>query len=171
MFRSSAADLDVDRRGHALIEHGVHQAARLKIRAQLGSSRAIRSRTDGHIDKAADLVVFLQAHLNESGVHSGVGREQRGKIGHDADIGNDGFQFAGRDHLPHDIFDSAHIIVGQLDARARGSLEVDHELAGIGAREEGQAHERNQEETSGEEHQEASTTCHGRSRALRTHLS
>ena len=37
---------------------------------------------------------------------------------------------------------SRYVLVGHLQARAGGSLHVDHELAGIGAREEGDAEQR-----------------------------
>ena len=46
LFRSDAAHLDVDRRGRALIQHGIHQAAGLEISAQFRNlACAIRWRT------------------------------------------------------------------------------------------------------------------------------
>ena len=167
-----AAHLNIDRRGRALVEHRIHQAAGLKISPQLRNLRGDARAHPVHVDEAADLVVFLQSHLNKRGVHSGVRREQGGKIGRQANIGNDGFQFLRRDNLVHDVFHALHVIVGQLNPRARRRLHVDDELSGVGARKKGNAHEGIQQKAKRRKIPGIrTTTSTGRSSALRTHFS
>ena len=91
-------------------------------------------------------MIFLQAHLHEGGVHAGVRREQRGQIGHDADVRDYRVQIFGLHDLAHDVFHLLDVIVGDFDARAGGSFHVDDELAGVGAREKRNADERDEKE-------------------------
>ena len=159
-MRSSArkvdpAHLNVDRRRSALVEHRIHQAAGLKVSSQLRNLRSDARAHLVHIYEAAFFVVFLQPHLNKRGVHTGVRREQRGKVGRQADIGNDGFQFPGRDDLAHDVFHALHIFFGQLNPRAGRRLHVDDKLTGVSSRKERDSHEGNQEETEAENYQKS----------------
>ncbi len=44
------------------------------------------------------------------------------------------FKSPGPDHLADDLFHLLHVVLGHFQASPGGSLEVDHELAGIGTR-------------------------------------
>ena len=69
----------------------------------------------------------------------GVGGIDGGEIGRGADIGNDHAQvFRGND-VAHQGFDLRDFVFGDGEARAGRRFQIDHELAGVGAREEGKA--------------------------------
>src|ERR1700722_1184929 len=145
-FQIHAAHLHVNRCGHALIQHCVDQTTRLKIRAELRKLCRDAPAYFVHVDETAGAVIFLEAHLNECGVHSGVRSEQRRQIGHNADIRNHCIEILGFYNLAHDLFNLLYVVVGDFDASARRSLHVDDELAGIGAREKRNSDEWNEKE-------------------------
>ena len=60
----SAADLHIDGRGQALVQHGVLQATGLEVGAEVGICSPQYAPHPVHILVAADLVVFLQRHLH-----------------------------------------------------------------------------------------------------------
>ena len=87
-------------------------------------------------------MIFLQTHLNECGVHAGIGGEQRGEIGHDPDIRDHGVQFFRRNYLANDVFHGLDVALGHLDAGARGGFNVDDKLARVCSGEERKANQR-----------------------------
>ena len=107
--------------------------------------------------------------MHERGVHAGVRREQRGKIGHHADIRDHRVQIVGLHDLAHDVFHLLYVIFGHFDARAGGSFHVDDELAGIGAGKKRNSDERKQEQSSARKSDETTSDLRGRSRAFCTH--
>ena len=76
----------------------------------------------------------IQAHLHERRVRAGIGRVNRGKPGVDADVRDDDFQIIRRHGFADNVLHLLHQLVGEFDPRAGGGLEIDDELAGIGAR-------------------------------------
>ena len=81
--------------GQALVNDAVDQSAGLEVGGQLRHlARKFRLHLL-HVFVAADAVVFLQAGLHKGRIHGRVGREDGGKIGIDADIGNDHAQILG----------------------------------------------------------------------------
>ena len=141
-FHVVAADLDVDRSGKAEIQNGVHKAAGLKVNTELRELLLDFRTNTAHVFIASDFVTFAKAGLNEGGVRSRVGSVDGGKIRGDADVGNDDLQFVLRDDLTDYVLDLLDVLLGELHARAGGRFEVDDELAGIGAREKGDAEKR-----------------------------
>ena len=89
-------------------------------------------------------MILVETDLDEGGVHGGVGGVDGGEIGCDADVGDDHAQIVGRDDFADLVFDAGDVRVAGLDARAAGHLDVDDELAGIGAREVGATEDRSQ---------------------------
>ena len=102
-----------------------------------GSSFAKRLAHALHVFVAADLVVLLQAHLDESGVRGRVAacRWTRSP-GVDADVGHDHPEISSARRLRGSRLRPAgrHCSVS-FEPRARGGLQVDDELAGVGPRE------------------------------------
>ena len=135
----AARNLNVDRRRHAHVQYRVHQAARLEIGRQLREVLLHLLLDAAHIFVAADLVVLLEADLHERRVHGGVGGVDGGEVGRGADIGDDHAQIFGRNHLPDQVLHLGDFVLRDRQPRAAWRLEVDHELAGIGARKEGES--------------------------------
>ena len=155
LLHIGAIHLDVDGRGHTHIQHRIHQAARLEVGGKLGNFLGQLLFDAGHVVVAADLVILLQADLHEGGVHGRVGGVDGGEIGRGADVGDDHPEVLRGDHLADEIFHFGDFILRDAEARAGGSLEVDDELAGIRAGEEGEAQQREQHEARGTEKAEA----------------
>ena len=95
-FQSDAAYLHVDRRGHPLIEDGINQPSGLEEGSKLGKLDADFPPHFVHVFETADVVILVQADLNEGRVHCGVGGSQGREIGHHADIGDHRIQVARR---------------------------------------------------------------------------
>src|SRR4029077_202109 len=57
---------------------------------------------------------------------------------------------------PYDIFNLLDVVVGQFNARAGRSFDIDDELARVGSREEGDTHKGNQQKAGREKDQESS---------------
>ena len=106
-----AGHLDVDGRRQAEVQHGVHQAAGLKVRAELRQLRSHSLLHARHVFIAAHLVVLLQADLNERGVLRGVGGVNGREIRRAADVGNDHAQVPGRNFTAHQVFHFAQPVV------------------------------------------------------------
>ncbi len=109
-----------------------------------------RSRGDAvlharHVFVAAGLVVFLEADLHEGRVLRGVGGVDGGEIGRGADVGNDHAEVFRRNHLAHQVLHLGDFVFGDGEARAGGRFEIDHELAGVGARKERETEQRERE--------------------------
>ena len=67
-----AADLNVQRRGHAQVEDGVHQAAGLEIGADLRQFVLQPGAHAVHVLETAQLVPVVQSHLHKRGVRTGI---------------------------------------------------------------------------------------------------
>ena len=74
----------------------------------------------------------------------GIAGVDGGEIGCESDVGDDHVQIVFIDYLANIVLDARDVIVGHLETRAGGRLEVDDELPGIGAGEEGDTQERKQ---------------------------
>ena len=134
-----AGDLQIDGSGKALVQNGILQAPGLEEGADLRHIRLEPLANAIHVFVAAGLMVLRQGHLDRGGVGSGVGGIDGSEIGNHAKIGNDQFQVSGPDDLADDVFNLGHQLFGDLDARSRGRLQVDDELAGVAAGKEGDA--------------------------------
>ena len=85
------------------VDHRIHEASRLEIGAELGQLLAELLADAPHVFVAADFVALLQAHLHKSGVGSGVWSVDGGKIGGDADVGDDDLQLVFRHYRANDL--------------------------------------------------------------------
>ena len=160
-----AADLNVHRRGHAEVKDGVHQAAGLEIGGHLRQF-LLQSRPHAiHVLEAAGLAVLLQTDLHERGVLAGVRSVDGRKTGGDADVGDDNFHIVGGNDFADDIFDLLDQLLGDLQPRAGRRLEIDDELAGIGARKIGFADQRIERQAEDEKAGDAEDGAAGRSKA------
>src|SRR5262249_22761447 len=129
-------------RGHALVQNGVDKTARLEIGAELRKIGRYAFANAAHVGKAADLVVFFQSHLNKGSVHAGIGSEEGGEVGHEADVGDDRVQVFSGHYLTHDVFDLLYVPFAQLETCSGRGLKVNDELASVGARKERNSHQR-----------------------------
>ena len=88
---------------------------------------------------AADAMLGLQTHLNEAGVHRGVGGVDGGEAVIDADVVDDDAEI----FRPDDFFDQAlqigDFFLGDRELGSRRRLERDHELSGVRLREIGES--------------------------------
>ena len=66
----------------------------------------------------------------------------------DADVGHDHAQVFGRNHLADQVLHFGDFVLRDGQPCAGGRLEVDDELAGIGAREEREAEQREDQQAS-----------------------
>ena len=138
------ADLNIERRGQALIHDGVDETAGLEVGLDL---RHVGCEPAAHaidVGVAAGGVVFVEPDLDEGGVHRRVAGVDGGEIGRDADVGDDHAEIVRRDDLADFVLDARDVGIAGLDARAAGHFDIDDELAGIGAREVGAAEDRSQ---------------------------
>ena len=142
-----AADLNIQRRRHALIENGIHEAACLKISADLRQFTPKPGPDFTHVGKAAELVVVVKSHLHKRRVRGGVGSQDGGKAGSDADVGNNNLEVALGNNLADDLFYLAYDLVRQLQAGAGGSFDVNDKLARVCAGKVGFADERIEAQT------------------------
>ena len=85
------------------------------------------------------LVVRVQGHLHRGHVGAGVRGVQRREIRNHADVGDDHFEIFGIHDLANQVLDFGDVLVRHFDSRSRGRFQVDGELAGVGARKEGQS--------------------------------
>src|SRR6185312_11043753 len=79
-----------------------------------------------------------------------IARIDGGKSGRDTDIRKNHAQIALWNDLADQRLYLGDLSFGDRDTRARGRFDVDHEHAGVRARKEGQAEEREQGQTCGE---------------------
>ena len=104
-----------------------------------------------HVLETANLVFFLEGHLDGGRIRPGVaaieGREARG----DPDVRDDHFQVAGIDAVTDEVLHLGDVLLGELEPRAGGDFQIDGELSGVGPREEGQAEKRVQSQAGYEE--------------------
>src|ERR1017187_6103342 len=150
-----AIHLNVDGRGHTHIQHRIHQAARLEVGGKFGKILGQLLFDAGHVVVAAGLVILLQTDLYEGGVHGRVGGVDGGEIGCGTDVGDDHPEVLRGDDLADEIFHFGDSILRNAEARAGGSLQVDDELAGVRAGEEGETQLGEQHEARGTEKAEA----------------
>ncbi len=151
LFEIAAADLDVQRRRHAQVEHRIHQAAGLKVGIQLRQLPLELRPHSVHVLEAAEGMVVAEPDLYERCVRTGVRGVDRGEARGGADVRYHNPQLIGRHDLAHQLLDLVDQPVGQLQARSGRGLDVDHELPGIGAREVCLADQRVQSEAEDEE--------------------
>ena len=133
------------------VEDGIHQAAGLEVGAHLRQLRRKPLPHQVHVGKAAQAVALVEPHLHEGGVRGGVGCQNGGEAGGDADVGDDDLQVLLGDDFADDLLDLADQFVGQFQPRAGGRLEVDDKLARIGPREVGLADHRVERQAQDEE--------------------
>src|SRR4029077_4110531 len=79
--------------------------------------------------------MLAQVNLHERGIHCGVAGVDGGKVGRDADIGNDHLQITLGNDGADIAFNLCDVFVGDFQASAGGSFDVEHELTGVRARE------------------------------------
>ena len=79
-------------------------------------------------------MVFFQAHLDKCSIHGRVAGVDGGEVGRNPDIGDDHAQVVGADHLVNIVLDARDVLIGDLKPGTARRLDVDHELARIGAR-------------------------------------
>ena len=97
-----------------------------------------------------------------------VGGVERGEARVEADRGNDHVKVGRTDDLADQILHSRHVLFGDFNACSGGHFQVDGELAGVGAREEGHAEERIDRETGRNASNRPTTVRPGRRTARRT---
>ena len=156
-----AGDLDVQRRGDALVENRVHQAAGLEIGAELGQLAPDPLAHQAHVGKAAELVAFVETHLHRGGARAGVRIEDGVEAGRGADIGDDDLQIALGHDAAHNVLDAADKLLGEFQARAGGGLDADDELARVGAGKVGLADHRVEGQAEHEQAGDAQHRGHG----------
>ena len=100
-------------------------------------------------------------------MHGGVRGVDRGEAGIDADVRDDHAEVALAESTAADqFFELGDFLLGLDQPRAGRRLHVDHELAGVGARKEGESEQREQQqagrEADGEDDQAESRAAAGR---------
>ena len=136
-----AGDADVDGDGRAHVEDGVDQAAGGEEGLELGHVGGDPALDLIDVLEAAGGVIGREGDLQEAGVDGGVGGEERGEAGIEADVGDDHAHVVLGDDAADHGFEAGGLLLGELELGAGGGFEVDDELAGIGAREVGEAEE------------------------------
>ncbi len=131
-----------------------------KVRTS-GISAAMPLRTRVNVVEAADGVVVIQLHLDGAGVLAGVGGVERGEVIDYADVGDYHAEVVRGDDAMDQVFDTLDVLFGDFQAGTGGGLHVDGELAGVGAREEGNAEEGIDPQA---EHEYGSQGCYGQAR-------
>ena len=106
----------------------------------------------GHVFVAADLVILLEADLDERRVHRRVSRVDRGKIRRGADVRNDHPQILRRNHLADQALHFGDFIFSDGQARSAGRFDIDHELPGIRARKERKPEQWKKQQAHAEQH-------------------
>src|SRR5258708_33853953 len=87
-------------------------------------------------------VLFLQTDLDEGRVLTRIAGIDCGEIRRNADIGNDHIQIMRGDDLTNVVLHLFDVLVGQLKARASWGLDIDNELARVGAGKKAQTQQR-----------------------------
>src|SRR6185437_7585898 len=119
-----AGDLDVNGRGQALVQDGVHHGSGLKKPAQFrqlglqGGAHAV------HVARAADLVPIVERHLHGGGVGAGVAGVERGEARDHADVGDHQLQVRERNNPADQALDLLHLLGHDFDPGARLRLEI-----------------------------------------------
>ncbi len=113
--------------------------------------------------KLLTLWSVMQADLDESRVLGGIRRVDGGQVRRHSDVGDNHLQVMFADDLADVVLHPGDVPVGHLQAGAGRRLHVDDKLAGVGAREEGQAQQRDQRQA---HHKAAHDENHGGNGAL-----
>ena len=105
-------------------------------------------------------MAVVESHLHEGRVRAGIGRVRSRKTRRDADVGDDDLEVLRRHDFAHDFLHLTDQLIGQFQPRAGRRLDIDDELAGIGARKVGLADQRIQAQTQNENARDAEDRGH-----------
>src|SRR5208282_2618292 len=108
-------------------------SARLKICIEFRQVFGQFAANAPHVFIAAELVVFFQAHQDKCRIHGRVAGVHGGEVGGNPYIGDDHPQVVGVNYLVNIVLDARDVLIGDLKPGTAGRLDVDDELARIGA--------------------------------------
>ncbi len=137
-----AADLHVDRRGHARVDDRVHHRTALEERTHVRQLRGDGLSDAGDVLEAACLMIVVQRYLNGAGILARVVCIQGREIVHHSDVREHHLEIVGAYDLVNQVFHFLYILFGHFNPRAGGGLHVDGELARVGSGKERHAAER-----------------------------
>jgi len=140
------AYLNVYRRRQSQVQYRVNQPARLEIGRHLRQLALDPLANPIHVLIASDSMALVQAGLNESRVRIRVGRVHGREARSRSYVGYDQPQVFGAYFLANDFLDPGHGTLRDRHIASSRRLEVDDELAGIGAGKIGQPQSRQQTE-------------------------
>ena len=127
-----AADLHIDRSGHAHIDDRVHhrsaleEGANVRVLCRDGVSDA------RNVIETTHCMIVVQCYLHGAGILAGIVGIERREIVHYADIGDHHFEIMGAHDLVDQVFHFLYILFGHFDPRAGGDLHIDGKLPGVG---------------------------------------
>ena len=137
-----AADLHVDGSGRARIQNGIDHGTAGKKCAYIRILARHRLLHPVHICKTAQVMRFVERHLDSCRIRTRVRGIERGKIGDHSDVRDDSFEVPWFHLVPDQIFYLCYILIRDLDASPSRNFDVDGELPGIRLGKKRQAQQR-----------------------------